>query len=35
LVTSSVRSGIYRPAGAQHFCGLVNYKDFAPSGASN
>ena len=30
---SSVRSGIFRPDGAWHLCGLWFYKDSAPDGA--
>ena len=35
LVTSSVRSDICRPAGAESSLFRFNYKDFAPNGALN
>ena len=35
LNTSSVRSDICRPDGAELFLILLNYKDFAPNGALN
>src|ERR1044072_4028608 len=35
LVTSSVRSDICRPAGAESYLFWFHYKDFAPDGALN